>query len=233
MSHLRCINLGIELLGCDDVVLAVAVGADRNVFDALDVIFPVHTLEVTLFDADMALSAGVNDVFPGDAGQGIRRLPDIVSPVAARAVGGQRQAGFFESSIMDALIIAPDEFVSSFCLDPLEMTGFTGGWEVHGKSARFHIVSATDFMGAVAILAGYEDRVVGSGWLAVDAGLDLLGGTLMTGLTVDDFKLIRMREIPDVFKVGMAVDAGHLGSAMDRGQKFFGIDEYRPSGTRF
>ena len=54
-------------------MLAVAVRADGDVLDALDVVLAVDALEVVPLDPDVAAAAGLDDVLAGHAGPRVAR----------------------------------------------------------------------------------------------------------------------------------------------------------------
>ena len=83
----RLVALGLEMRGRGllDVVRAVAIGAHRAPRVALEQQLAVNAGVVGLFDAEVALAAGIRDIGVAGVRVPVDAAPDVVHPVATRA----------------------------------------------------------------------------------------------------------------------------------------------------
>ena len=101
----RCVADGLEIvaLGIDDVVRAVAIGADRSARVALGQQLAVDALVVGLLDADVAFAAGLGDVGVVDGRIAVHGAFDVVHAVAIVAGRRDDQAHLQQRPAVDAV----------------------------------------------------------------------------------------------------------------------------------
>jgi hypothetical protein len=66
LGHLGRVDLGVDVFRSKDIVFAVAIRADGDILDALDIVYAVNTFQVALLDSHVAGAAGFDDVLAGD-----------------------------------------------------------------------------------------------------------------------------------------------------------------------
>jgi hypothetical protein len=167
-------------------MLAVAVGADRNIPDAFDIVLAVDPFQIGFPDPDMAAAACPDDIFSRNRGERIGDLFDAMSSMTVAAVGRHGQAKFLQRLEMNTLLILKDKVRSLLGGHLLEMAFLAGRGKVEGKDGRIIIIAASDIMGPVTVLAPDDDRA--SFCLRghkMDALLKLLAGCFVALAAVD------------------------------------------------
>lgn len=145
------IDLGIEVLGRKDIVLAVAICADGDVLNPLNIILAVNSFQIIVLNADVAIPAGSDDILARDRGERIANLLGIMSAMTVAARSRDGQARLVECFEMDALPVPPDK-VRFFGRDALaQMAFFACRWQVERENRRIEIIIGPDVVSAMAI----------------------------------------------------------------------------------